>query len=50
MVLEILSKDYNPKEVAKVLNKYADKIIAVRGNCDMRLTKWSLISYNGAVL
>ncbi|WP_053956542.1 phosphodiesterase [Inediibacterium massiliense] len=29
-----LPKDYDPKEVAKVLNQYQQKIIAVRGNCD----------------
>jgi putative phosphoesterase len=30
----MLPFEYNPKEVALLLNKYADKIIAVRGNCD----------------
>lgn len=29
-----LPEDYNPKEVAKILNEYKEKIIAVRGNCD----------------
>ncbi|QXM05587.1 phosphodiesterase [Crassaminicella indica] len=29
-----LPKEYNPKEVAELLNSYKDKIIAVRGNCD----------------
>lgn len=29
-----LPQDYNPKEVADILNTYAEKIIAVRGNCD----------------
>lgn len=29
-----LPKDYNPKEVSELLNKYKNKIIAVRGNCD----------------
>jgi len=29
-----LPKEYDPVEVNKILNKYADKIIAVRGNCD----------------
>ena len=29
-----LPRDYNPKEVAELLNKYKNKIIAVRGNCD----------------
>ncbi|MDY0345082.1 MAG: phosphodiesterase [Bacilli bacterium] len=27
-------EDYNPKAVVEILNHYADKIIAVRGNCD----------------
>lgn len=26
--------DYNPKEVIRILNSIAEKIIAVRGNCD----------------
>lgn len=29
-----LPKEYNPKEVAKTLNKLKDKVVAVRGNCD----------------
>lgn len=29
-----LTDEYNPKEVADILNKYKDKIVAVRGNCD----------------
>lgn len=29
-----LTKEYNPMEVAQLLNGYADRIIAVRGNCD----------------
>lgn len=29
-----LPEDYNPKEVASLLNAYKDKIICVRGNCD----------------
>ncbi len=29
-----LPKDYAPKEVAALLNQYADSIIAVRGNCE----------------
>ena len=29
-----LPDEYNPAEVANLLNKYKDKIIAVRGNCD----------------
>lgn len=29
-----LPEEYNPKEVANLLNQYKEKIIAVRGNCD----------------
>ena len=29
-----IREDYNPKAVVEILNNYADKIIAVRGNCD----------------
>ena len=29
-----LPADYSPKRVAEMLNKYADKIITVRGNCE----------------
>lgn len=29
-----LPRDYSPKTVAALLNPYADKIIAVRGNCE----------------
>lgn len=29
-----LPEEYNPQEVANLLNEYKDKIIAVRGNCD----------------
>lgn len=29
-----LPKEYNPKRVTETLNRFADKIIAVRGNCD----------------
>ncbi len=29
-----LPEDYAPKEVAALLNRYADRIIAVRGNCE----------------
>lgn len=29
-----LPLEYNPKEVALLLNEYADRIIAIRGNCD----------------
>jgi len=37
-----LPKDYNPKEVASLLNKFADKIIAVRGNCDSEVDQMVL--------
>lgn len=37
-----LPKDYNPKEVANLLNKYADRIIAVRGNCDSEVDQMVL--------
>lgn len=33
---------YNPKEVAQLLNEYADKIIAVRGNCDSEVDEMVL--------
>lgn len=29
-----LTKEYNPQEVAKILNSLKSKIIAIRGNCD----------------
>lgn len=29
-----LPEEYNPKEVANLINKYKNKIIGVRGNCD----------------
>ena len=29
-----LTEEYNPKDVAEILNSYKDKIIAIRGNCD----------------
>ena len=29
-----LPKDYNPMEVAKLLNGYKDKLIVIHGNCD----------------
>ena len=37
-----LPKDYSPKEVAEVLNRYKDKIIAVRGNCDSEVDQMML--------
>ena len=29
-----LPRDYSPKDTAQLLNKYADRITAVKGNCD----------------
>jgi len=37
-----LPRDYNPKEVAALLNTYSDKIIAVRGNCDSEVDEMVL--------
>ena len=37
-----LPRDYNPKEVAELLNKYKNKIIAVRGNCDSEVDQMLL--------
>lgn len=37
-----LPLEYNPKEVAEILNKYKDKIIAVRGNCDSEVDQMLL--------
>ncbi len=34
--------DYNPAEVAKLLNQYGSKIIAVRGNCDSEVDQMLL--------
>lgn len=34
-----LPRDYNPKELFAFLNKYKDKIKAVRGNCDAQIDK-----------
>ena len=52
-----LPEGYNPKEVAQLLNTYADKIIAVRGNCDSEvdqmvlefpvMTDYSIILHEG---
>jgi len=49
--------DYNPKEVAQLLNEFSDRIIAVRGNCDSEvdemvlefpiMSTYSTILYNG---
>jgi len=37
-----LPKDYNPKGVIEILNNVADKIIAVRGNCDSEVDQMVL--------
>ena len=37
-----LPDGYNPKKAAQVLNKYRDKIIAVRGNCDSEVDQMIL--------
>jgi len=37
-----LPREYNPKETAGLLNGYADRIIAVRGNCDSEVDEMVL--------
>lgn len=37
-----LPLEYNPKEVAQLLNEFADKIIAIRGNCDSEVDEMLL--------
>lgn len=37
-----LPPEYNPKEVTALLNGYADKIIAIRGNCDSEVDEMVL--------
>ncbi|MBN7773637.1 phosphodiesterase [Clostridium aminobutyricum] len=37
-----LPEGYNPKEVALLLNTYAEKIIAVRGNCESEVDQMVL--------
>ncbi|MBC2851211.1 phosphodiesterase [Cetobacterium sp. 8H] len=37
-----LPEEYNPKEVAEVLNSYKEKIVAVRGNCDSEVDQMLL--------
>lgn len=37
-----LPKEYNPKEVIKILNEYKNKIISVRGNCDTEVDQMVL--------
>lgn len=37
-----LPKDYNPRKVIEMLNKYKDIIISVRGNCDSEVDQMVL--------
>lgn len=37
-----LPQGYGPKEVAEVLNGFADRVMAVRGNCDAEVDQWML--------
>lgn len=37
-----LTKEYNPIEVANILNEYKEKIICVRGNCDSEVDQMVL--------
>lgn len=37
-----LPENYNPKKVIEILNGYADKIIAVRGNCEAEVDQMVL--------
>ncbi len=37
-----LPNGYDPKETARILNKYSTKIIAVRGNCDAQVDQMML--------
>ena len=37
-----LPASYEPKKVVEILNEYADKIIAVRGNCDAEVDQMVL--------
>ena len=51
-----LPKEYNPKGVIEIINNYANRIIAVRGNCDSEVDQmvldfpimadYSIIFYN----
>ncbi|MDQ2087471.1 phosphodiesterase [Herbivorax sp. ANBcel31] len=48
-----LPKEYNPKEVSALLNQYAHKIVAVRGNCDSEVDEMVLdypISLHSTIL
>jgi len=37
-----LPKEYNPKGVIEIINSYADRIIAIRGNCDSEVDQMVL--------
>jgi hypothetical protein len=37
-----LPKEYNPKRVIEILNNYAHRIIAIRGNCDSEVDQMVL--------
>lgn len=37
-----LPKGYSPKEVARILNGWADMVVAVRGNCDAEVDQMML--------
>ena len=39
------SPDYNPIEVSKIINKWADRIVAVKGDCDSRADQ-SVLRFN----
>jgi len=38
-----LPREYNPKELAALLNQMKDKIIAIRGNCDSEVDEMVLV-------
>ena len=33
-------RDYSPKDVVSILNKYSEKILCVRGNCEAEVDSW----------
>ncbi len=37
-----LPKEYNPKKIIEIINSYADRIIAIRGNCDSEVDQMVL--------
>ena len=49
-----LPKEYEPKKVAEILNKFKDKIIAIRGNCDSEVDQmildFPILSENSNIL